>query len=156
MALKMKTIRFFKIPEASRYNTTSQKTRSSVNYHVHYMQHVAFQTSVYRMLITGRTTTVVSVNWNIEHCNPQQRILDKINCKPIPLQALKVPGIWGSQISRQSAYKGGKVVSLKHRPLLPLYCDSVTVPFISGSWFRASTITTLNKVQRDAPVFKSF
>jgi hypothetical protein len=36
-----------------------------------------------------------------------------------PGQALRIPGSWGSQISRQSAHEGDKVVSLKHRPLLP-------------------------------------
>jgi len=34
-------------------------------------------------------------------------------------QALSFPGGWGSQISRQSAFEGGKVVSHMHRPLLP-------------------------------------
>jgi hypothetical protein len=49
-----------------------------------------------------------------------------------PGQALRVPGAWGSQISRQSAHEIGKVVSPMHRPpLLPLSLVIISV----RDWF---------------------
>ena len=39
--------------------------------------------------------------------------------KAIPVQAVRVSGCWGSQILRQSAHEGGKVVSPTRRPPLP-------------------------------------
>jgi hypothetical protein len=56
-----------------------------------------------------------------------------------PGQTHSVPGGWGSQISRQSAHVGGKVVSPTHRP--PLYMLYMFLVLISvRGWVKPRTI----------------
>ena len=49
-----------------------------------------------------------------------------------PGEALRVPEGWGSQISRQSAHEGGKVVSPTHRP--PLLQETFLVLISIRGW----------------------
>jgi len=62
--------------------------------------------------------------------------------KAIQLEALRVPGVWGSQISRQSAtHEGGRVASPTHQPPLPQEISLVLIS-VTG-WIGPRTIVRL-------------
>ena len=72
-----------------------------------YHQHWLGQLYTYTPLIIRSLIRCLSVN------KPRVKVKQSLYK---PGEAVRVPGGWGSQISRQSAHEGGKVVSFTHRP----------------------------------------
>jgi len=79
-----------------------------------------------------------------------------------PGHALRVPGVWGSHISRQSSHEGGTVVSITHRPSLPprkyswysflLEADSTRGPYAAGRMMSMkNSIDPVGNWTRDLP-----
>jgi hypothetical protein len=63
---------------------------------------------------------VMTIIWNTGVMTDKYGALVKVK-QPLnrPGQALRTPGVWSAQISRQSAHEGGKVVIPTHWPPLP-------------------------------------
>ena len=65
------------------------------------------------MTCTRTALPLPSTDWNVGMVAALIRLYVSRN------KGRRVPGVWGSQVSRQSVHEGGKVVSPTHRPPLP-------------------------------------
>jgi hypothetical protein len=72
-----------------------------------------------------------------------------------PGQDLRVPGGWGSQISRQSAHEGGKVVSPTHRQPLPAVEIFLVLIFVRCWVDPRATVRLEGLCQRKIPMSPS-
>jgi len=71
---------------------------------------------VHNLVTLPQRVSLALVTWSQLFMNLHKK---QFHCRPG--QALRVPGVWGSQISRQSAHEGGKVVSCTRRPLYAVW-----------------------------------
>jgi len=103
---------------------------------------------------TGQVPTAAKCIWiqtslaTVVHCTEShhlQLLMVKLSHYR-PGQSLGVPGGWGSNISRQSAHGGGKVVSRTHQ--LPLPPVNILVPICVRGWVNPWAIVWLEGLCR--------